>query len=159
MNEPIDERETLWDKFLQRWPLEQLPSMTLPAYNQAGSDDSFCRWLEKHLESLGSIWGGSSLKFGIYSRANTEKDPSGQNGVTANGRYAWYTRNGQSEDQAFARVRDLLVATAQAVRAGHLEAIEAIDLWPILEWKAAGCRVGTFRVSRVSRTLSLMFLA
>lgn len=137
MHEPIEQREELWDRFLQRWPLEQLPNMTLPAYNQAGSDDSFCRWLEKHLESLGSIWGGSSLKFGIYSRANTEKDPSGQNGVTANGRYAWYSRYGQSEEVAFARVRDLIVATAQAAREGRLEAIEAIDLWPILKWKIA----------------------
>lgn len=137
MNEPIGERESLWDKFLQRWPLEQLPNMTLHAYNQAGADDSFCRWLEKHLESLGSIWGGSSLKFGIYSRANTEKDPAGQNGVTANERYAWYSRYGQSEDEAFARVRELLVATAQAAREGRLTDIESIDLWPILKWKIA----------------------
>lgn len=57
MHEPIEQREELWDRFLQRWPLEQLPSMTLPAYNQAGSDDSFCRWLEKHLES----WGRSGV--------------------------------------------------------------------------------------------------
>lgn len=28
MNEPIREREALWDKFLQLWPLEQLPKMT-----------------------------------------------------------------------------------------------------------------------------------
>lgn len=137
MLEPIDQREALWDSFLQRWPLEQLPSMTLPAYNQAGSDDSFCRWLEKHLESLGSIWGGSSLKFGIYSRANSEKDPSGQNGVTANERYAWYTRYGQSEEQAFARVRDLIVSVAQAAREGRPDDIEAIDLWPIVKWKIA----------------------
>ncbi|WP_346660005.1 AAA family ATPase [Ectopseudomonas mendocina] len=137
MNEPIEERQALWEKFLLRWPLDQLTTLTLEAYNQAGSDDSFCRWLEKHLESLGSIWGGSSLKFGIYSRANTEKDPSGQNGVTANGHYAWYSRYGQSEEVAFARVRDLIVATAQAAREGHLETIEAIDLWPILKWKIA----------------------
>lgn len=137
MNEPIEEREALWDKFLRRWPLDQLTTLTLEDYNQVGTDDSFCRWLEKHLESLGSIWGGSSLKFGIYSRANTGKDPSGQNGVTANARYAWYTRYGHSEEEAFARVRDLIVATAQAAREGRTEAIEAIDLWPILKWKIA----------------------
>lgn len=137
MNEPIEQREALWDKFLQRWPLEQLPSLTLDSYNHAGSDDSFCRWVEKHLETLGSIWGGSSLKFGIYSRANAEKDPSGQHGVTANERYAWYSRYGQSEDEAFTRVRGLIVATAQAAREGRLEAIEDIDLWPILKWKIA----------------------
>lgn len=137
MNEPIEEREALWDKFLRRWPLDQLTTLTLEDYNQVGADDSFCRWLEKHLESLGSIWGGSSLKFGIYSRANTEKDPSGQNGVTANGRYAWYSRYGQSEEVAFVRVRDLIVETAQAAREGRLSDIESIDLWPILKWKIA----------------------
>lgn len=137
MNEPLEEREALWDKFLKLWPLEQLPVMTLQSYNQAGFDDSYCRWLEKHLEPLGSIWGGSSLKFGIYSRANTEKDPSGQNGVTANARYAWYSRYGHSEDEAFTRVRDLIVATAKAAREGDLDDIESIDLWPILKWKIA----------------------
>lgn len=137
MHEPIAQREALWDKFLQRWPLESLPALTLETSNQAGSDDSFCRWLEKHLESLGSIWGGSSLKFGIYSRANSDKDPSGQNGVTSSVRYAWYSRYGQTEDEAFSRVRELIVLAAQAARAGRLDDIEAIDLWPIVKWKIA----------------------
>ena len=137
MHDPIEQREALWDEFLQLWPLEQLPAMTLETYSQAGSNDSFCRWLEKHLESLGSIWGGSSLKFGIYSRANSEKDPSSQSGVTANERYAWYTRYGRSEEEAFARVRSLIVSVAEAAREGRLNDIEHIDLWPIVKWKIA----------------------
>jgi 5-methylcytosine-specific restriction protein B len=137
MNEPIEQREALWDEFLQRWPLEQLAAMTLETYNQAGADDSFCRWLEKHTESLGSIWGGSSLKFGIYSRANSKKDPSSQNGVTSNERYAWYTRYGQSEEEAFTRVRGLIVSAALSAREGRLDDIEAIDLWPIVKRKIA----------------------
>jgi len=52
MNEPIAEREALWTQFLERWPLESLRQMSLEEYNQAGSDDHFCRWLEKHTESL-----------------------------------------------------------------------------------------------------------
>lgn len=137
MHEPIEQREALWDEFLQRWPLEHLAAMTLETYNQAGADDSFCRWLEKHTEYLGSIWGGSSLKFGIYSRANSKKDPSSQNGVTSNERYAWYTRYGQSEEEAFTRVRGLIVSAAQAAREGRLDDIEAIDLWPIVKRKIA----------------------
>lgn len=137
MHEPIEQREALWDNFLQRWPLKQLAAMTIETYNQAGSDDSFCRWLEKHTESLGSIWGGSSLKFGIYSRANSKKDPSSQNGVTSNERYAWYTRYGQSEEEAFTQVRGLIVSAAQAAREGRLDDIEAIDLWPIVKRKIA----------------------
>lgn len=137
MHEPIEDRQALWDRFLQHWPLERLPAMTLETYNQAGSDDSFCRWIEKHTESLGSIWGGSSLKFGIYSRANSEKDPSGQSGVTSNARYAWYLRYGQGEEEAFSRVRALIVAVAQAANEGRLDDIQAIDLWPITKWKIA----------------------
>lgn len=137
MHEPIEQREALWDDFLQRWPLEQLAVMTLETYNQTGADHSFCRWLEKHTESLGSIWGGSSLKFGIYSRANSKKDPSSQNGVTSNERYAWYTRYGQSEQEAFTRVRSLIVSAAHAAREGRLDDLEAIDLWPIVKRKIA----------------------
>ncbi|MGV8597402.1 hypothetical protein ACV35V_34055 [Pseudomonas aeruginosa] len=48
MNEPIAEREALWSQFLERWPLEGLHQMTLEQYHLAGSDDHFCRWLEKH---------------------------------------------------------------------------------------------------------------
>jgi len=84
----LADREALWTQFLQRWPLDQLARMTLRDYNQAGEDDHFCRWLEKRTEALGSIWGGSSLKFGIYSRSSSAtKEPSAQKGVMQDEHY------------------------------------------------------------------------
>ncbi len=133
-----DEREALWTQFLARWPLEQLQEMTLQQYNQAGDDNHFCRWLEKHTEALGSIWGGSSLKFGIYSRSgNASKEPSAQKGVLQDAHYGWYAKYGASPQQAFAKVRQLIVQTAQAARAGRLDEVESIDLWPIFRRKIA----------------------
>ena len=68
----------LWDSFLARWPLQSLPAMTLEQYAQAGNKDSFVYWLESRTEDLGSIWGGSSFKFGVYSRKDrSEKAASG----------------------------------------------------------------------------------
>ena len=68
MNEPVEEREALWDKFLQRWPLESLAGMTLEQYSRTGDQDCFVYWLELLTESLGSIWGGSAFKLGVDSR-------------------------------------------------------------------------------------------
>ena len=48
----------LWDEFLQKWPIGNIRSMTLSDYNKIQSKDSFCYWLEKILEDMGSVWGG-----------------------------------------------------------------------------------------------------
>ncbi|MFO1253656.1 MAG: AAA family ATPase [Inhella sp.] len=134
----LADRETLWTQFLQRWPLDRLASMTLRDYNQAGEDDHFCRWLEKRTEALGSIWGGSSLKFGIYSRSSSAtKEPSAQKGVMQDEHYGWYAKYGRTAEEAFAAIRALIVQTARAARAGRLDEVEGIDLWPIVRRKIA----------------------
>lgn len=133
-----DERDALWTRFLDRWPLERLKELTLPQYNQAGEDDHFCRWVEKHTEALGSIWGGNSLKFGIYSLGKpSSKKPSAQKGVLEDGRYGWYAKYGATAEAAFAKVRQLVVQTATAAREGRLDEVEQIDLWPIFRRKIA----------------------
>ena len=52
MNEPIPEREALWDEFLARWPLNKLPDMKLEEYSGAGDKDCFTYWLESRTEGL-----------------------------------------------------------------------------------------------------------
>jgi 5-methylcytosine-specific restriction protein B len=66
----------LWDEFLRVWPLARLATMTLDDYTQAGSKDSFTYWIESRLDELGSIWGGSSFKFGVFSRKDTDDKTS-----------------------------------------------------------------------------------
>lgn len=135
MNEPVTEREALWDQFLTRWPLDSLAQMTLEQYSQAGSDDYFCRWLEKHTEPLGSIWGGSSFKFGVFSRLDKQEKSSPHHAYTSE--HAWLKKYGSSQDEAFATVRHHIVTVALAARAGSLEEIEQIDLGPVVKWKIA----------------------
>lgn len=53
--------------------------MTLDEYMLAGSRDSFTYWIESRLDELGSIWGGSAFKFGVFSRRDTKVRESAEN--------------------------------------------------------------------------------
>ncbi len=86
MNEPLDWRsalnewiqsnprkmssdlETLRQKFLRRFPRENLTRLTLEEYTLGhdGSKDSFCYWLEWETGMMGSVRGGSSAKWGVW---------------------------------------------------------------------------------------------
>lgn len=137
MSKPISEREELWDKFLQRWPLKSLDKITLRDYSLAGDADCFTYgWLEQRTEDLGSIWGGSAFKFGIYSRKNqSDKDSSAGRSYSAE--YGWYSKYGSTPEEAFEQVQAIIVAIANAARAGNLDAIQQADLGSAIKWKIA----------------------
>ncbi|WP_317634273.1 AAA family ATPase [Pseudomonas tohonis] len=136
MNESIESREALWDKFLQRWPLESLAGMTLEQYSRAGDQDCFVYWLESLTESLGSIWGGSAFKFGVYSRREQrEKVSDSERSYSTD--YAWYSQYGDTAEEAFVQVLGQIVLIAQAARCGDLDAVEQARLGPALKWKLA----------------------
>jgi 5-methylcytosine-specific restriction enzyme B len=136
MNEPIGEREALWNDFLTTWPIARLEKMTLPEYSRAGDKDCFTYWLESRTEGLGSIWGGSAFKFGIYGRKDHTPKPSGE-GVMYGTEYAWAEKYGATPEEAFARVRGLIVQIARASNADDLQAIESADLGIVTKWKIA----------------------
>ena len=126
----------LWDEFLQQWPITRLRTMTLAEYSQVGSQDTLCYWLESRLDKMGSIWGGSAFKFGIFSRKDKSDKPDGGGGsYSAN--YAWYTKYGANETEAFARVRDIVADVAEAAARGDLQAIEDANLGQATKWKIA----------------------
>lgn len=126
----------LWDEFLQQWPITRLRTMTLAEYSQAGSRDTLCYWLESKLDKMGSIWGGSAFKFGIFSRKDKSDKPDGGGGsYSAN--YAWYTKYGANETEAFGRVRDIVADIAEAAAKGDLQTIEDADLGQATKWKIA----------------------
>jgi 5-methylcytosine-specific restriction enzyme B len=136
MNEPIGDRTALWDSFLARWPLEQLSKMTLQEYSKAGDKDCFTYWLEARTEGLGSIWGGSAFKFGIYARKDQTSKPS-EGGVAYGTDYAWATKYGETQDEAFSGVLSQIVSIAQAARQGDLNAVDTADLGTVTKWKIA----------------------
>lgn len=136
MNEPIESRNAQWDAFLNRWPLEELSSMSLQQYSEAGNQDCFVYWLEAKTEALASVWGGSAFKFGIYSRkkpGEAKRDGDRSYGE----QYAWYAKYGDTPEAAFAQVLSKVVQVANAASKGNLEAIDEVDLGQVVKWKLA----------------------
>ena len=43
------DRRTLYNQFLQQFPIENLEAMTLEEYTNLDKDNSFCYWLESNL--------------------------------------------------------------------------------------------------------------
>lgn len=126
----------LWSEFLAAWPPERVRQMTLEEYTNPDRDDAFVYWIESRLDKLGSIWGGSAFKFGIYCQSNV-KTKEGSGGRVWGEQYAWLSKFGASEQEAFATIRGRLVDVLDAIRVGNLARIDEVDLAPVLKWKVA----------------------
>ena len=127
----------LWDEFLSVWPASRLATMTLDEYSQAGSKDSFTYWIESGLDKLGSIWGGSSFKFGVFSRKDTE-DKKSDAKLSYSDTHGWYSSLGASAEDAFEKVQGFIVQVADWASRGDLDAIDAFqDLGEAYKWKIA----------------------
>ncbi len=126
----------LWSEFLDVWPPSKVRSMSLEEYTNPNRDDAFIYWLEARTYDLGSIWGGSAFKFGIFRRDN--KDPKQPKGGRIWGdEYAWMRKYGETAEGAFATVRSRLTDVIDGVRAGNLEAVDLVDFSPAVKWKVA----------------------
>ncbi len=124
----------LYNEFSNAFPLESLKDMTLEQYTNLERADSFCYWIESKTTNLGSVWGGSSYKFGIYRYVNS---PKGENGGFDDS-YAWNSSLGKTADEAFEKVKSAIIRLAEYGREGNLAAIEAVkELWPVIKWKIA----------------------
>lgn len=130
------DRRTLYNQFLQRFPIENLGNMTLEEYNNLNRDNSFCYWLESKTNDLGSIWGGTAYKFGIFKFDKTPKDDNSKYAHDEN--YSWSSRLGSTSEEAFNNVRNAIVKIAKHARNAEWDEIEKIkELWPITTWKIA----------------------
>lgn len=123
-----------YEDFNRRFPLSGLADMSLEDYTGIGNSETFCHSLEWGTESLGSIRGGSSYKFGVYRYRNL---PSQRRGYAHDDKYAWLTKYGDTAEKAFERVRTLIVEVAAAASAGEFERIENVDLGNVVKWKIA----------------------
>lgn len=131
------EQYQLWDEFLQVWPIDRLSSLTLDEYTQAGSKDSFTYWVESRLDKLGSIWGGSAFKFGVFSRKDTDVKTSDAK-LSYSDTHGWYSSLGASAEEAFTQVRGYVVQVATLANEGNLDGIENFDhLGEAYKWKIA----------------------
>ncbi|EGP2595494.1 endonuclease, partial [Campylobacter coli] len=145
MNINLDEKQkkNIEEKFLefQRiWPLEKVRNMTLEEYTSIKKDNpdrnDFTFWIENKLDDIGSIWGGSSFKFGIYRR-NDEDQKESSSGRLYSQNYAWLAKYGNTENEAFNNVKEKIIQIIQASQDNNLEAIEKIDFGDAIKWKIA----------------------
>lgn len=133
----LQQQYGLWDEFLSVWPTSRLTTMTLDEYSQAGSKDSFTYWIESGLDELGSIWGGSSFKFGVFSRKDTE-DKQSDTKLSYSETHGWYSSLGSTAQEAFEKVRGFVAQVADWAAKGDLDAIESFEhLGRAFKWKIA----------------------
>lgn len=130
------DRHQLYEEFLNRYPLESLSDMTLSEYTNLVPNESFCHWIESKVEQLGSIWGSSSYKFGIFRYKNIVKDNSK---FQYDENYAWYSRyEAPDSASAFEIVRNAIVEIATAARNHDLDTIQKNDILNgMYKWKIA----------------------
>jgi 5-methylcytosine-specific restriction endonuclease McrBC GTP-binding regulatory subunit McrB len=132
----FQQQYAIWDEFLSVWPAPRLATMTLDEYSQAGSKDSFTYWIESRLDALGSIWGGSSFKFGVFSRKDTE-DKKSDAKLSYSDTHGWYSSLGATAEEAFEKVRGYVVQVAKLAAKGDLDGIDALPLGEAFKWKIA----------------------
>ncbi len=125
----------LWDDFLEAWPASRLETMTLDDYTDLERDDSLTYWLEFKTQKLGSIMGGSAYKWGVYRASETKKVH--KFGLT-DGSYRWEKKYGDTAQEVFEHVKQMILDIVDAAQRGALEEIEKLPhTWPIVKWKIA----------------------
>ena len=131
-----EERYKLWADFLKSWPPERVHDMALEEYTNDERNDAFVYWLESRLQDIGSIWGGTAFKFGIYRRSNTDSASTAIGGMQ-DSEYGWYKKYGTTRDAAWQKVKATVVSVVDAAQAGDIEQVDDIDFSPAVKWKIA----------------------
>lgn len=138
--EELKTQRELFLEFQKVWSLEKVKNMTLEDYTSILKDNQnrndFTFWIESKLDNLGSIWGGSSFKFGIYKR-NSNEDKGSNNSYSYNDDYGWYTKYGEDIQTAFKTVKENIIKVIEYSMQNDLKSIEKIDLGNAFKWKIA----------------------
>ena len=138
--EELKYQRNLFLEFQNVWSLEKVKNMTLEDYTSILKDNQnrndFTFWIESKLDNLGSIWGGSSFKFGVYKR-NSNEDKGSNNSYSYNDDYGWYTKYGEDIQTAFKTVKENIIKVIEYSMQNDLKSIEEIDLGNAFKWKIA----------------------
>lgn len=148
--------ETLYqlkENFLQEWPLRRIQNMTLEEYTNLDKT-SFCYWVEAVTTDVGSIWGGSAYKFGIFKRRNLESTTLKENLLT-DGEYGWAKKYGTTKEIAFQNIKTILLAIIENTQNNTIENIDEIDLGDAYKWKIAFL-YGDFNIINIFKNESLV---
>lgn len=134
--ETIELRNNLYNDFLKEFPLESLKDMPLEKYTNLNRSDSFCYWIESKTYELGSFWGGSSYKFGIYRYS---KKPNNPTIIVSDDEYAWYKwYNTSDRNEAYQITLRSIIEIAESASIGDFESIDRNTvLGDSFKWKIA----------------------
>ncbi len=121
--------------FINEWPIERLKTMTLEEYTNS-KKTSFCYWLEAITTNVGSIWGGSAYKFGIFKRKHLKKTDYNDY-RKSDGIYSWHEKYGKNKEEVFGNIRNLIIKIVIESKENRLEEIDNIDLGDAVKWKIA----------------------
>lgn len=120
--------------FIEKFPIDSLLTLPIEKYTNLNRSDSLCYWLESETYRLGSIWGGSSYKFGIYKYDNMPKNDSSPHDEE----YTWNKKLGDTRETAYNKILSGLSAIAKAAAIGDFEAIEKNTIYgEACKWKLA----------------------
>jgi 5-methylcytosine-specific restriction protein B len=150
MNENL---HNLKQSFLKEWPLRRIQNMTLEEYTNLDKT-SFCYWVEAVTTDVGSIWGGSAYKFGIFKRRNLESTTLKDNLLT-DGEYGWAKKYGNTKEIAFQNIKNILLAIIKNTQNNTIENIDEIDLGDAYKWKIAFL-YGDFNIINIFKNESLL---
>lgn len=125
--------------FLIRWPKEKLDSLTLAAYALGAKNykETFSYWVEEvthNLGDIGGIGGGGSFKHGIYYMSNKKKYTGNK---TDDSTYAWWVKYGNNANEAFQKIKSILLSVVNYSIANNWEQIDKIDFYSPIKWKWA----------------------
>lgn len=135
--EKLNQLYDLKRRFLDRFPLASLATMSLETYTNLERSNSFCYWLESITSDLGSIWGGSAYKFYIFEY-NQNRPRDNKNGkYLSDSKYTWLASAGNSRDAAYEVVRYRINQIANAANKGDYSAIDDIMIGDVVKWKIA----------------------
>lgn len=110
--------------------------MTLEQYTAVDDTDTFCYCVEHGTHDLGSISGYPSNKFGIFKRKPGSPVPVSSD-FEYDEEYTWRRKYGNDRHEAFARVKELVIAVVEAAQANEMDAVGSIDLVKLYKWKLA----------------------
>lgn len=132
-----DQRYQIYEDFQKEFPINDLEKLPLEKYTNLNRKDSFCYWVESKTNLLGSIWGGTSYKFGIYEY---DKKPNNPTIIIEDERYAWYKRyDVKTSSEAYEMVLGSVVRIAKAAQSGNFTEIDKEDyaISGVFKWKIA----------------------
>jgi len=136
----MTKRQQIHREFLEKWPIERLEKLSLEEYALGNKNykETFSYWVETETQNLGRVsglGGGGSFKHGIFYMSN--KKPYENQRYRQDEKYAWLSKYGETESEAFKKIRSILIRVAKASVKGDFQEIESVEFYATIKWKWA----------------------